>query len=270
MEGGRGAVTHWPYDLIAEFYDEDMGRNTDGRDVSWYVTEAGRAVAALGGSVVEMGCGTGRVTLAVAAAGLRVVALDRSLPMLRELARKTVGSEFRHLIHPVAANMSRPGLTHRFAAVICPYSAFGYLVEADDRARMLAAVRESLLPDGTLLLDMFIPDPAFERAEAEIYDYDRALPPGPWAPATRLVRSKRFIRLRPQVNRIERHYRFLDETGGLVREVRTQSHIHLYTAETLQAVLTEAGFTCLQVCGDFDASLPAAVPARVAAVIARL
>ena len=263
-------MTHWPYDLIAEFYDEDMGRNTDGRDVAWYVAQAGRAVAALGGSVVEMGCGTGRVTLALAAAGLRVIALDRSLPMLRELVRKTIASEFRHLIHPVAANMSRPGLAHRFAAIICPYSAFGYLVEADDRARMLAAVRESLLPDGTLLLDMFIPDPAFERAEAEIYDYDRALPPGPWAPATRLVRSKRFIRLRPQVNRIERHYRFLDETGGLVREVRTQSHIHLYTAETLQAVLTEAGFTCLQVCGDFDASLPAAVPARVTTVIARL
>jgi SAM-dependent methyltransferase len=263
-------VTYWPYDLIAEFYDEDIGRNTDGRDVAWYVAQVERAVAALGGSVLEMGCGTGRVTLALAAAGLRVIALDRSLPMLRELVRKTVASECRHLIHPVAANMSRPGLGHRFAAIICPYSAFGYLVEADDCARMLAAVRERLSPDGILLLDMIIPDPAFERAEAEIYDYDRALPPGSWAPATRLVRYKRVIRLRPQVNRIERRYRFLDETGDLVREVRTQSQIRLYTAETLQAVLTEAGFTRLQVCGDFDASLPAAAPARVTTVIASL
>jgi SAM-dependent methyltransferase len=263
-------VTRWAYDLIAEFYDEDMGLNTDGWDVAWYVAEAGRAVAALGGSVVEMGCGTGRVTLALAAAGLRVVALDRSLPMLRELVRKTVASEFRDLIHPVAANMSRPGLARRFAATLCPYSSFGYLVDPDDRAEMLAAVRDSLAPNGILLLDMFIPDPAFDRAQGEIYDYDRVLPPGPWAPATRLVRSKRVTRLRPEVNRIERHYRFFDESGGLVREVRTQSDIHLYTAEALQAVLTEAGFTCQRVCGDFDASLAAVAPAHVTAISARL
>ena len=265
-------MTAWSYDVTAEFYDQDMGRNTDGRDVAWYVAEAGRAVAALGGSVVEMGCGTGRVTLALAAEGLRVIAMDRSVPMLRVLIHKAVAGGFRRQIQPVAANMSRPGLARRFAAILCPYSAFGYLTEADERGRMLAGVRDSLAPGGVLLLDMFIPDPTLDGLPngAEIHDYHRALPPGPWAPAVMLARSKRLTRLRPGVNRIERRYRFFDGAGGLVREVWTQSDVRLYTSETLQEVLTEAGFTDQQVCGDFDRALPGAPPARVTVVTARL
>ena len=263
-------VTRWPYDLTAEFYDQDMGRNIDGRDVAWYVAEASRAVAALGGWVAEMGCGTGRVTLPLASAGLHVVALDRSVPMLRELVRKAIAAGYRCHIRPIAATMSRSGISHRFAAILCPYSAFGYLVEKDERAKMLAAARDNLAPGGTLLLDMIIPDPALDRPPAEIHDYDRALPPGPWAPAVRLVRSKHLTCLSAAVNRIERHYRFLDEAGSLVREVRTRSEIRLYTAQALEMVLTRAGFRCQQICGDFDKSLPAAPPARVTAVIAKV
>jgi SAM-dependent methyltransferase len=265
-------VTSWPYDVTAEFYDQDMGRNTDGRDVAWYVAEAGQAVAALGGSVVELGCGTGRVTLPLAAQGLRVIAMDRSVPMLRVLVRKAVAAGLRRHIQPVAADMSRAGLAPRFAAVLCPYSAFGYLIEVDDRTRMLAGVRDSLVPGGVFLLDMFIPDPALDRVPdgAEIHDYHWALPPGPWAPAVALARSKRLSRLRSGVNRIERCYRFLDGAGGLVREVWTQSDVRLYTSEALQAVLTEAGFTGQRVYGDFNDALSAAWPARVTAVAARL
>jgi len=219
-----------------------------------------------------MGCGTGRVTLALAGEGLRVIAMDRSIPMLRVLLRKAVAAGLDRHIRPVAANMSRPGLASRFAAILCPYSAFGYLIEPDERSRMLAGVRDNLAPGGVLLLDMFIPDPALDRMAdgAEIHDYHRSLPPGPWAPAVTLVRSKRLTRLRSGVNRIERRYRFFDVTGVLVREIWTQSTVRIYSSEALQAALREAGFADQRVCGDFSEMLPAALPARVTTVAARL
>lgn len=264
----------WPYDLIAAFYDEDMGRNTDARDVAWYVAQAGAAARAAGGApVVELGCGTGRVTLPLAAAGLEIVAADRSAPMIGELARKAAAAGLAHRIAPVVLDMGRPALAGRFAAVLCPYSAFGYLIEDEDRGRLLDWVRAALLPGGVFLLDMFVPDPTVERLPegTEIHDYRRPLPPdGRWAPATALARSKRLSRdARPGVNRIERHYRFLDEAGHTLRAVRTESLQRPYPPDALLAVLREAGFADLRACGDFQPDVPAGAPARMTAVIAQ-
>lgn len=264
----------WPYDLIAAFYDEDMGRNTDARDVAWYVAQTGAATAAVagGGLVAELGCGTGRVTLPLAAAGQQVVAIDRSVPMLRELARKAAAAGLDGGITPVAMDMGRPALAGPFAAVLCPYSAFGYLIGNDDRARLLDWVRAVLVPGGVFLLDMFVPDPAVERLPegTEIHDYRRPLPPDRWAPAATLERSKRLGRdARPGVNRIERHYRFFDAAGTPLRTVRTESLQRPYAPDALLAVLREAGFGDLRACGDFQPDTPARTPARMAAVIAR-
>jgi len=81
LGSGRAvALTPWPYDLTAEFYDEDMGRNADSRDGSlvrggWQA----RRPPARTGLCWNWACGTGRITLPLAAAGLDVVAIDRSL-----------------------------------------------------------------------------------------------------------------------------------------------------------------------------------------------
>jgi SAM-dependent methyltransferase len=266
-------VTVWPYDLTAEFYDEDMGRNTDGRDVAWYLRALRRIVAIQDGPVLELGSGTGRVTLPLAEAGLNVVALDRSVPMLRVLARKADASGCRGQLRILAGDMGAPSVDGRFSAVVCPFSAFTYLVDNADRSAMLAWVRHLLAPDGTLLLDLFIPDPSLagEGAQPEMLDYQRTLPPGPWDPAVSLVRSKQITNgARPGVNRIERRYRFLASNDQPISEVRTVSFQRPYTPEALLPILVNAGFDVLQVCGDFDPATPAAFPARTAAIEARV
>jgi hypothetical protein len=71
------------------------------------------------------------------------------------------------------------------------------------------------------------------------------------------------------VNRIERHYRFFDAVGALVREVRTESLQRPYAPDALRAVLAAAGFADIRACGDFDAATLATTPARTIAVAAR-
>jgi len=265
-------LTPWPYDLTAEFYDEDMGRNADSRDIPWYVALASAAAAGTGGPVLELGCGTGRITLPLAAAGLDVVAIDRSLPMLQVLARKAAAAGLAGRIRSAAQDMSRLGLDQRFAAILCPFSAFGYLLRETDRSRTLADVRRCLASGGVFLLDMFILDPSLDGLKdgTEIEDYCRRMPPGPWAPAVTLTRSKRLWReIQSGVNSVERLYRFLDEAGMLVREVRTVSWQSLLQPAKLLSELESAGFTDLRSCGDFESDTPVAPPARTMAVIAR-
>jgi SAM-dependent methyltransferase len=261
----------WPYDLTAEFYDEDMGRNNDGRDIAWYVA---LARAAAPGPILELGCGTGRVTLPLAQTGRSIVAADYSMPMLRVLGQKAAAAHLSERIEPLAMDMGRWSLAGRFAAIFCPFSAFTYLVDDDDRARMLAGVRACLAHGGVFALDVFVPDARLNALNdgARIDDYQRALPER-WRPATTLTRSKRLTRdvrpgVRPAVNRIARHYRFLDAQGEVLREVDTESLQRPYAPEDLLSTLTAAGFADLQACGDFDAARVAAGPMRTIAVTA--
>src|SRR4029077_8221826 len=109
----------WPYDLTAEFYDEDMGRNTSGLDILWYVSLAAKAHATLGGPVLELGAGTGRITLPLAARGLTVWAVDRSRPMLAELLKKALAAELERQLHLMTADIGLLKLNQAFAAVLC-------------------------------------------------------------------------------------------------------------------------------------------------------
>src|SRR5437667_7900348 len=67
--------------LDAEVYDAYTSASIDG-DVEFYVDEARRA----GSPVLELGCGTGRILLPIAAAGIEVVGVDRA-PRLLAVAR---------------------------------------------------------------------------------------------------------------------------------------------------------------------------------------
>jgi SAM-dependent methyltransferase len=266
-------VTSWPYDLTAAFYDEDMGRNTDGRDVAWYRAQASEGVASLGGRILELGAGTGRITLPLAADGRVILALDRSQPMLEELRRKAQVAGLAGHIQTIAMDMGQAGLAGRFASVLCPYSAFCYLVENAERDGLLSAVRAWLPPGGKFLLDAFVPDQGLANLspQVEIQDYDRPLPPDAWGDAVRLARSKRVeLEAMPGVNRIRRRYRFLKADGTVLREVETESLQRAYMPASLAALLRSAGFASVTVCGDFDAATPATPPARRAAFVARV
>lgn len=243
------------YDRIAGFYDDDMAKNADGRDIGYY-REACLALCRgrpgdIPGRILELGCGTGRITLALAESGLDVFGIDLSLPMLRVLRRKAAAHPRPPLL--AAMDMGRPGFAGPFAAILCPFSAFTYLTGEEERTRALAAIRLALAPQAPFLLDVFIPDPRVEaRAGEEIFDYRRRLADGTW-----LERCKRLTPdKRPGVNRIVRRYRFCDDAGRILREVTTESRQRGYRPEELAAVLCRAGFHITAQSADFTGRPP--------------
>ncbi len=70
--------------FIAEYYDSSPMVAERKQDVSFYVGAARK----YGDPVLELGCGTGRVTLAIAEAGHRVMGLDVSEKMLERAIEK--------------------------------------------------------------------------------------------------------------------------------------------------------------------------------------
>ena len=88
----REGWTGW--DTYAPFYDWENARTLGRRDVPFW-----RSVALqTRGAVLELGCGTGRISLPLARAGVAVVGIDRSGPML-ERAAKRLASLRKRQVH---------------------------------------------------------------------------------------------------------------------------------------------------------------------------
>jgi ubiquinone/menaquinone biosynthesis C-methylase UbiE len=137
-------------------------------DVAFYRRQAKRAR----GPILELACGTGRVTCALADAGLDVTGLDASSAMLRVARRKQRAAPRPHLRFE-RGDMRRFSLPRRFALAIVPFRAFQHLLTVKDQRACLETIRRHLRPRGRLIIDLF--DPRLEYC----------LPDAPSAPMTR-------------------------------------------------------------------------------------
>jgi SAM-dependent methyltransferase len=139
------------YDAIARLYDPWSVSVTE--DVGFYVDEARKA----GGPVVELGVGTGRIAIPIAAAGVRVIGVDSSRGMLdvcREEAARVGVSE---LLDLRLGDLRDPPVAERVRLVTCPFRSYLHLGTDADRRRGLGAARELLEPGGRLIFDVFSP-----------------------------------------------------------------------------------------------------------------
>lgn len=116
---------------------------------------------ARGGRALELGIGTGRFALPLAAEGVAVEGIDLSESMVAQLREKPGGAEI-----PVTmgdfADVGRPG---PFDLIFVVFNTFYVLLEQADQVRCFGNVAKRLKPDGAFVIEAFVPDPArFHRS----------------------------------------------------------------------------------------------------------
>ncbi len=107
--------------------------------------------------LLELGCGTGRLGLALAKEGYRLVGVDLSLAMLREAAARRPATR-RTWPAYLCMDMTRLAFRAPFDAITIPYNTLNLLTEPGAVARCLAEARALLSPGGRLLLQLFVPN----------------------------------------------------------------------------------------------------------------
>jgi SAM-dependent methyltransferase len=139
----------------AEYYDRAYRRHVV--DLGFYLQTA----LEHGGPVLELGCGTGRVTFYLARAGLDVVGVDSSAEMLRAARDKAAAlpADVGRRVELVEGDVRDLRLGRSFRLVVAPFNVLQHLYSLDDFERGLDTVRRHLEPDrGRLAFDVLLPD----------------------------------------------------------------------------------------------------------------
>jgi SAM-dependent methyltransferase len=141
--------------------------------VVWHDVECGRYAADLplwralaereGGPVLDVGAGTGRVTLHLAGLGYPVVAFDTEEVLLRALEHRAEGLP----VETAVGDARTMQLGRRFGLIIAPMQTIQLLDGPEGRAAFLRAARDHLLPGGVLACAIAHPLEGFDSSEVE-------------------------------------------------------------------------------------------------------
>jgi ubiquinone/menaquinone biosynthesis C-methylase UbiE len=234
------------WDTYAPFYDWENAQTLGRRDVPFWR----RVASTAGGPVLELGCGTGRVSLPLARAGVELVGIDRSAPMLdrakKALGRRRIPTRTSCIpLHFVRGDIrALPFEAGAFSMVLAPYGILQSLIRPRDLTSVLASVARVLVPGGTFGIDL-VPDvPKWREYRNRVQLRGRA--GGADITLVESVSQDRAKRLTTF------EQRYIRRCGG-----RTTEHAFDLTFRTLSvpqmtAQLNRAGFTVEAVLGDYQ------------------
>ena len=161
---GSGDVVDWTRmkgfddstygESFADVYDDWYEDVSDVEATTNLITELAR-----GGSVLELGVGTGRLAIPLARAGCAVVGIDSSEAMLERCRIKASRLLPDRPIELILGDMVDSQPDRRFDAVLIAYNTVFSLPSAERQQNLFEAVAARLSDGGTFIIEAVVPDP---------------------------------------------------------------------------------------------------------------
>ncbi len=227
------------YDRIAAVYATDMGQSMAFDDIGYY-----RALCQQrGGRTLELGCGTGRILLPLMASGIDIAGIDQSPGMLGQLQQD---AKALRLQPEVSLGSLTAFTTPPCNSILAPYAVVTYLTDASQLAAFFLAVEQSLVADGMLVVDTFIPRPVQSFSDFR-QDYRRPHQGG-------ILQREKRITVAGDCNRIERRYTVMDAAGLVEQSWTTLDEIRPWTEAELVNSAIANGFCVVANHGNYTAN----------------
>jgi len=235
--------------LVAQLYDQVIPYR-DRPDVKLFVD----AALDSGGDVLEIGCGTGRVLIPTARAGIPITGLDLSDHMLDVCrdALKEEPQEVQDRVTLLQGDMRDFNLSKKFTLATTPFRPFQHLLTIDDQIRCLETIHHHLEPGGTLILDIF--NPSLAGITADNLGEEVGAEPEFITPDG--IKVRRFNKTNQrdhlkQILDVELIYYLTHPDGKEERIVHAFQMRYLFRYEA-EHLLARCGFEVLDVFADYD------------------
>jgi SAM-dependent methyltransferase len=236
------------YAISAKYYDSSYAI-ADLVDLPFYLDLA----RASSGPVLEMGCGTGRILLPVAQAGIEIHGLDMSPSMLGILRGKLESEphEARSRVMLHEGDIRHARLDRKFALVIMPFRPFQHMHTLDDQIAALRTAAFHLTDDGKLAFDVFYP-----KFDSLLSGLGEERPEGEWPVEGKPGQITRRWYRKDSIDKINQSFSgvFIFRTfedGRLVREETAPLHMTWFLYPQLRALFLLAGLDVVQEYGSF-------------------
>ena len=226
------------------------GRHYD-LENAWFVEDIPfflSMVQRYGQPVLELACGTGRITLPIAEAGYRVTGLDLSAGMLATARAKAAGRGLD--VEWVQADCRTFDLGRQFALVLFPFNSIAHLHDLESIEACFARVRAHLAPHGRFVIDMFNPKLEYlirqpGAARRPVAEYDDPDGGGPV-----IITEDTVYDRANQVNYIKWYF----SIGGQEEVMVQDLNMRMFFPQELDALLKYNGLPVDAKYGDYDGS----------------
>lgn len=235
------AETLIDYDRVADVYDLYV---TQDFDVPFYVEEARKTQ----GKVLELMCGTGRVSLPLAAAGADLTCVDASEGMLARLEEKLRGRNLT--VRVVRADVRHLELPREFDLAMVPAHSFSELVSGRDQELALKAIHGCLRKGGCLICPIQNPEVRARQADGAL----RLNGTFPTENGTFVVSGFETYDERTGVVNRSQFYEFFDASGNLRAKRLLPMRFALIGESRFRELAEAAGFEVAALYGDYDRS----------------
>ncbi|MCZ7543806.1 MAG: class I SAM-dependent methyltransferase [Anaerolineae bacterium] len=235
------------YNDLARFYDaENQNFNEDLALYSALLDE-------VGGPVLDVGCGTGRVALHLAAAGARVVGLDISGAMLkRAQARLAAEADLAARVAFHETSITEYESDTRFGLAVVAYNGFMHLRAQVDQLAALRHIAAALRDDGLLVIDLPNAGEAYATHDEISLVFERTFT-DPETGHLVMQQSVSQIDRAAQTLSVTWIYDAIDDEG-VVRRTLVPLELRYTFAAEMDLLLKQAGLERLQLYGDYDRS----------------
>jgi len=220
-------------------YDSRYGYLT--RDIAFWHRIAKR----YGAPVLELACGTGRITIPFAKEGSDIFGLDISYSMLQQARRKATRNGVE--IGWIQADYRDFHLSKLFSLIIISFNGLAHLYDFQDIVSFSSSVRRHLTEQGRFVIDFFNP-----RLELLIRDPGKRFPAGsyphPDGTGEVVVAESNLYDARTQINTLTWYYRIGEE------EFREELKMRIFFPQELEALLHYNDFVVEAKFGNYDES----------------
>ncbi len=237
--------------ILAECYDL-IPMYIDRPDIGFYL----ELCRDIGGNILEVGCGTGRILIPAAEAGCKITGLDLSKHMLAKCREKLQRSDadVQNRVRLVEGNATNFKLDHSFGLVIIPFRVFQHMITVEDQLACLSNINNHLETGGKLILDVFqldIKKISNPDSKKEIED----TPEFELKDGRRLRRTHKVLSFNrsDQTSEVELIYYLTGVDGKSTRTVQSFPFRHFFRYE-MEHLLTRCGFEVVDLFGKFDRS----------------
>lgn len=226
------------FDRVADLYDSYVATDLD---IPFFLSEA----QAAGGDILELMCGTGRVTIPLLERGLNITCVDYSAKMLDKFREKIKDTDLKAEL--IEADVKKLNLGRKFSLIYIPFHAFQEILAEDEQRETLGRICDHLADDGKFICTLQNPKIRLQNCDGQI----RVLGKFPHGDKDMIINIVFYQNPDTKIVHGFQFYEFYDKSGIMDEKRILEIKFRLSEAHEFEELAKSAGFKVERLYGDY-------------------